>query len=256
MPNNFKDLFAFKDYFSAHAEDYSQFRPYYPDELFFHLSHLTENHNRAWDCATGTGQAAVQLAKYYENVIATDASDNQVSQAAELKNVKYATAAAENSGIKDHSIDLITVAQALHWFNLEGFTKEVERVLVDQGVLAVWTYNLLTIDPGIDGHINHLYSDLLDPYWAPERNLVENGYQDVSLPFAELDVPRFEMCSHWNLRQLTGYLNTWSAVKAYEAEQKTNPVELIFQDLATAWGDSEQERPIHWPLALRIWHKS
>jgi len=246
----------FKDHFSGHSEDYSNFRPHYPDELFFHLSHQTINHNRAWDCATGTGQAAVQLAKYYNKVIATDASDNQVHQATELKNVTYATAPAEHSGIEDHSIDLITVAQALHWFDLDGFAKEVDRVLVDQGVLAVWTYNLLTIDPDIDKYINHLYSDLLDPYWAPERTLVENGYQDISLPLTELDVPQFEMSSHWNLRQLIGYLNTWSAVKKYETEQHKNPVEVIFQELATAWGDDEQERPIRWPLALRIWRKS
>jgi len=250
MSTNFKDLF------SGHAEDYSTFRPHYPDELFFHLSHLTKNHDRAWDCATGTGQAAVQLAKYYKKVIATDASDNQVRQAVELKNVTYAAAPAEHSGIEDQSIDLITVAQALHWFDLDAFAKEVERVLVDQGVLAVWTYNLLTINSEIDELVNHLYSGLLDPYWAPERTLVENGYQDINLPFTELDLPRFEMNSHWNLRQLIGYLNTWSAVKAYEAKQKNNPIELIFQDLATAWGDSDQERLVCWPLALRIWQKS
>lgn len=256
MPSNNKDHVAFKDYFSGHSQDYDAYRPHYPDELFFHLSHVTEHHNCAWDCATGTGQAAVELAKYYNKVIATDASDNQVRQAAELKNVQYATATAEDSGIVEHSIDLITVAQALHWFDLDRFAKEVDRVLVDHGVLAVWTYNLLTIEQDIDEYINHLYSDLLGPYWAPERTLVENGYQDINFPFTELDVPQFDMYSHWNLRQLIGYLNTWSAVKQYESVKQHNPIELIFQELATAWGDGEQERPVRWPLALRIWRKS
>ena len=131
MSSKSKHNVTFKDYFSGHSQDYDQYRPHYPDELFFHLSHLTEQHNRAWDCATGTGQAARHLAKYYQNVIATDASDKQVSQATELKNVRYATAPAEHSGIEDHSIDLITVAQALHWFDLDAFANEANRILVD-----------------------------------------------------------------------------------------------------------------------------
>ena len=245
----------FKDHFSGHSLDYEKYRPHYPDELFFHLSHLTEQHNRAWDCATGTGQAAIHLAKYYKKVIATDASDNQVRQAAELKNVIYATAPAESSCIEDHSIDLITVAQALHWFDLDAFANEANRVLTDHGVLAVWTYNLLSISPEVDAQVNYLYSTLLGPYWPPERTLVESGYQDIHIPFQELEVPKFEMSAHWKLGHLIGYLNTWSAVKAYEDDQQSNPIELIFKDLVTAWGDNEQERTISWPLALRIWRK-
>lgn len=255
MPSNNKDHFEFKDYFSGHSQNYDTYRPHYPDELFFHLSHVTEQHKRSWDCATGTGQAAIHLAKYYNKVIATDASDNQVRQAAELNNVIYATAPAESSGIEDHSIDLITVAQALHWFDLDAFANEANRVLTDHGVLAVWTYNLLSINPEVDAQVNYLYSTLLGPYWPPERALVENGYQDIHFPFQELEVPNFEMCAHWKLGQLIGYLNTWSAVKAYEDDQQSNPIELIFKDLVTAWGDKEQERAVSWPLALRIWRK-
>ncbi len=249
MPSNFND------YFSDHSQDYALFRPEYPDELYFHLSHLTEHHNYAWDCATGNGQAAKQLAKYYKQIIATDASENQINQAQQQKNIQYRVTTAEKSGIDDQSIDLIVVAQAIHWFDLDKFALETDRVLVDQGVLAVWTYNLLTINPQIDVVVNYLYSNLLGPYWPPERALVESGYQDIHFPFQELDVPKFEMSAHWKLDQLIGYLNTWSAVKAYEADQQSNPIELIFKDLVTAWGDSEQERAISWPLALRIWRK-
>jgi len=249
MPSNFKD------YFSDQSKDYAQFRPSYPDELFLHLSYLTAHHNRAWDCATGSGQAAVFLSKYYQQVIATDASENQVTHAQQRKNIHYLTAPAENSGIEAQSIDLITVAQALHWFDLDAFSLEVDRVLVEQGVLAVWTYNLLTINPEIDEIVNHLYHKLLGPYWPAERQLVERGYKDIQLPFTELDVPHFDMHSHWNLHQLAGYLNTWSATQRYEAEQNSNPVELIYKDLAAAWGNAEQEYPVRWPLALRLWRK-
>lgn len=245
----------FKDHFSDHSKDYDQFRPNYPDELFFHLSHVTPEHDCAWDCATGTGQAAVYLAKYYRQVIATDASQNQISQAQQQKNIHYVTAPAEHSGIESQSIDLITVAQALHWFDLDAFAVEVNRVLVDQGVLAVWTYNLLTINPDIDEIVNHLYSKLLGPYWPAERQLVESGYQDIQLPFTELDVPHFDMHAHWGLPQLVGYLNTWSATKRYQADQNSNPVEFIYKELATAWGNTEQEYPVRWPLALRLWRK-
>lgn len=246
----------FKDHFSDHSEKYDQFRPDYPDELFYHLAYVTPQHNRAWDCATGTGQAAVVLAKYFQQVIATDASENQINQAQHRKNIHYHTAPAEHSAIEARSIDLVTIAQALHWFDLDAFAIEVDRILVDQGVLAVWTYNLLTINPQIDEIVNHLYMDLLDSYWPPERKLVASNYQGIQFPFEEMEVPQFEMHSHWNLHQLVGYLNTWSATKRYQTDQDQNPVELIYNDLAASWGNTEQEHPVRWPLTLRLWRKS
>lgn len=245
----------FKDYFSGHSKDYGHYRPDYPDELYFHLSHLTPGHDCAWDCATGTGQAALQLTKYYKQVIASDASENQVLQAKQHKQIRYITAPAEDSGLNNQSVDLITVAQALHWFDLDAFAREVDRVLVAQGILAAWTYNLLNITPHIDEIVIQLYSGLLGNYWPAERKILENQYRDIRFPFNELDAPRFSMSTHWNLHQLTGYLNTWSAVKRYEADQHISPVGLIMDDLVKAWGNPEQERTMHWPLTLRIWQK-
>ena len=247
---------TFKDHFSDSSWEYNQFRPSYPDELYYHLASVTPEHNCAWDCATGTGQAAIHLTKYYKKVIASDASENQLNQAQQHKRIYYITAAAEHSGIDDQSIDLITVAQALHWFDIDAFATEADRVLVKRGVLAAWTYNLLTINPELDAIIEHLYHNLVGPYWPAERKLVETGYQGIELPFEELAVPHFEMCSHWNLQQLVGYLMTWSACKRYEADQKQNPLELIYDDLLSAWGNQEQEYQIAWPLSLRIWCKN
>ncbi|MGD8925204.1 MAG: class I SAM-dependent methyltransferase [Thioalkalispiraceae bacterium] len=247
---------TFKDHFSGHAEDYGKYRPSYPDALFKYLPQICRQHNRAWDCATGNGQSAVALAKYFQHVIASDASENQLRHAAPAKNVNYIVAPAEQSGIASHTVDLITVAQALHWFDLEAFTIEVDRVLVDQGVLAVWTYNLLTINPEIDAVIDRLYSDLLDAYWPDERSIVETGYRHIQFPLTKLDAPRFEMITQWNLPQLAGYLNTWSAVKRFENDHNSNPVEMIWPDLAAAWGDEQVTYTQHWPLALRLWRKS
>jgi ubiquinone/menaquinone biosynthesis C-methylase UbiE len=147
----------FKDYFSGHSKDYGHYRPEYPDELYFHLAHLTPRHDCAWDCATGTGQAALQLTRYYKQVIATDASENQISQAKPHKQIRYVTAQAEQSGLDSNSVDLITVAQALHWFDLDAFAREADRVLVEQGILAAWSYNLLKITADIDELVNDLY---------------------------------------------------------------------------------------------------
>jgi SAM-dependent methyltransferase len=245
----------FKDYFSGHSKDYGHYRPEYPDELYFHLAHLTPRHDCAWDCATGTGQAALQLTRYYKQVIATDASENQISQAKPHKQIRYVTAQAEQSGLDSNSVDLITVAQALHWFDLDAFAREADRVLVEQGILAAWSYNLLKITADIDELVNDLYYDLLGDYWPAERRIVENQYRDIELPFTELEAPRFNMHTSWNMHQLCGYLNTWSAVKRYESEKNTSPVAMMIDDLGKAWGNPEQERAVYWPLTLRIWQK-
>jgi len=245
----------FKNYFSNNSSDYRQFRPSYPEELFYHLAHISPHHECAWDCATGTGQSAIYLAKYFQKVMATDASENQIRVAQQAKNVEYSVASAEHSGLADNSVNLITVAQALHWFNLVAFTKEVARILVDQGILAVWTYNVLKINDEIDRLVHYLYSELLDSYWPPERRIVESGYQDIHFPFTELEAPDFEMSEHWSLEQLLGYLNTWSAVKRFEAETSSNPVDKIASQIASAWGDASHIRKITWPLVLRLWRK-
>ena len=246
----------FKDYFSEGADAYSMYRPRYPEELFSYLSSIVQYHDRAWDCATGNGQSALYLSEYFSEVIGTDASKNQIASAIEKEGVTYRVEQAEKTKFDNDSVDLITVAQALHWFNIDAFAKEAERVLKQNGALAVWTYNLLKIEPGINEIINHLYGDVLDSYWPPERKIVEQGYKDIKLPFQEVVPPSFAMKTEWDLSQLIGYLCTWSAVRKYEEKNGMNPVEHIFEPLSGLWGDPEQKLSVEWPLTVRVWLSS
>jgi len=165
---------SFKDHFSDASNDYRLYRPRYPSELFAYLASISPERKQAWDCATGSGQAALELSGYFSKVIATDASSTQIESARcdDKTAVCFRVASAEKSGIEANSVDLITVAQALHWFDIQAFSKEVNRVLKPGGVLAVWTYNLLQIQPEIDAQVNHLYASILNDFW---RSGARNG---------------------------------------------------------------------------------
>ena len=249
MKDNFKDLF------SHASQQYSAYRPHYPQAFFSYLYSMSMQHQTAWDCATGNGQAAVKLADYFSQVIATDASQKQIDNAQSKKGVLYRVATAEHSSITTNSIDLITVAQALHWFNIEKFSSEVNRVLKSDGILAVWTYNLLSIQDNIDTVINHLYHTILADCWTEERKIVENNYQSIQFPLQEVTTNKFAMTSLWNLTQLTGYLNTWSAVNCYQKKHTINPVKLVYPELLALWGKPENTREVTWPLSIRLWKK-
>ena len=246
----------FKDHFSENSDEYKTFRPAYPAALFTYLASQSKQHQKAWDCATGTGQSAVALSKYYTSVIATDASTTQIENAIITPGVTYQVASAENSAIEDNSIDLITVAQAFHWFNIKAFAKEANRVLKDKGVLSVWTYSLLSIQQEIDSEILYLYKTILDEYWPQERTMVEDGYKNIQLPFKQMSTPSFNMSASWNLFQLLGYLNTWSATKKYQAKHDSNPVEHISNKIADIWGDPNKIYAVKWPLSIRLWQKT
>jgi SAM-dependent methyltransferase len=242
----------FKDHFSSQAKEYAKFRPRYPDALFRYLASVCAIREMAWDCATGNGQCAVSLARFFVSVIATDASEKQLKSAQPNSRVEYRIAPAGASGLGANSFDLITVAQALHWFEIESFWKEAHRVLKPNGVIAVWCYELLEITPEIDAMVNHFYRHVVGPYWAPERKLVETGYCSITFPFLELDAPAFAMEETWSLAHLTGYLRTWSATQKFIAASGTDPVEMITPQLEQAWGDPGQVRPVSWPLHLRV----
>lgn len=246
---------GFNDHFSGFSSDYCQYRPRYPQALFAYLASVCDRRQRAWDCATGTGQAATGLAEYFPGVIATDASDTQVRSAEKRENIDYRLAPAERSGIENESIDLITVAQAIHWFDLDAFRNEVERVLRRGGILAVWSYGLPSTSPDIDRVVNHLYGPVLDQFWPGERRLIEAGYKDIDFPYEKIDTPAFAMSSKWALAGLVGYLNTWSAVKKYIEQRKTSPVEAVFDDLSAAWGAAETVYEVVWPMTLLVWRK-
>ena len=191
------------------------------------------------------------LAEFFERVIATDASEKQIDNAEAHPRVEYRIAPAENSGIESNSVDLITVAQALHWFELERFDTEARRVLKPGGVVAAWAYKLAQIEPAIDALVNHYYSDVVGAYWPPERGLVEK-FEELDFPFPEIAAPPFEMVAHWNTEHLIGYLHTWSATQRFIAANQRDPLQDVAGDLRSAWGDAKELRPVVWPLTVRI----
>jgi SAM-dependent methyltransferase len=241
----------FKDHFSKQAADYAKFRPGYPQELFVYLGKIALGRQLAWDCGTGNGQAAVALASVFNRVIATDASEKQISNAQPHERVEYRVAPAENSGIQSGTIDLIMVAQALHWFDLDGFYAEAWRVLKPDSVLAASVYNLLHIEPAIDDVVNRYYYEVVGSFWPPERKLVEQ-FADLPFPFEEIGPPKFEVTAWWNLDRLIGYLRTWSSTQRFMAARGSDPVEQIIDELLALWGPAKQTREVIWPLTLRV----
>lgn len=243
---------AFKDHFSGHAAEYAKFRPDYPAHLFDHLASMSPRHHLAWDCGTGNGQAAVGLADRFDRVIATDASAEQIENAQLNERVEYRVAAAEASGLPSGSCDVITVAQALHWFRLDDFYPEAKRVLKPRGLLAVWTYNQLRVSPEVDAIVRHYHDAVVGPHWPPERKLVGRAYLDLPFPFEEIATPKFQIEVHWTLEHLLGYLRSWSATHRFMAARGSDPVALIADGLARAWGNPNEPRLASWRLTTRI----
>ena len=241
-----------KDYFSEVASDYSRYRPRYPKELFEYLASLTARRERAWDCATGNGQAAWGLAAHFQQVIATDLSEKQLSNAVRHERITYFIAQAEKADIESDSIDLVTVAQALHWFDFNAFYKEVHRVLRSDGVIAAWVYKFVHVSPAIDSLIKKFHDDTVKPYWRPETSLVDEKFYLLPFPFEEVAPPRFSIEAAWNLDHLKRFLGTWSAVQTFKEVNGSDPVELIAEDLKRMWGDPKAEKRITWPLYLRV----
>jgi SAM-dependent methyltransferase len=243
----------YADHFSKVAADYAARRPRYPPELFRYLATLAPSRHLAWDCAAGTGQATVPLAEWFERVVATDASSAMVAQADRHPKVEYRLAPAERSGLPDRGVDLVTVAQALHWLPLSDFYAEVERVLAPGGVLAVWTYGINQVDgEPADTIVSAFYRDVVGPFWPAERQYVESGYRTLSFPFDELVPPAFAMRVEWTMGELLGYIATWSATQRYREAMGHDPLERLATELGSHWGDSGTRRTITWPLTLRI----
>lgn len=243
----------FHDHFSNIAHEYAQFRPRYPSSLFEYLASIVSGHDLAWDCATGNGQAAVALAKHFNLVIATDASQEQIMNAESNPRVQYKIAPAERSGLETESVNLITVAQALHWLDLPIFYKEVHRILKTDGILAAWAYGKMKFDvPEIRSVLGHFYYDTLGPYWPSERNYVEEGYRTLEFPFDELETPDFTIEAAMTLEEMAGYIRTWSATQRYQIEQGKDPVSGLARNLETLWGDAELPVTVYWPISLRV----
>ena len=204
----------------------------------------------AWDCATGNGQAAIALAAHFDRVVATDASQAQVDAALAHPGVSYRVAAAEDSGLDADTVDLVTVGQALHWFDIPRFFAEAARVLVAGGHVAAWCYELCTVSPGCDAAVSRLYDDIVAAFWPPERRLIEEAYADIAFPGTEIETPSFEMDVRWTVDDMLGYLRTWSACQHYLREHGEDPVNQVEDELRKAWGAAS--RRVRWPLTVRV----
>ncbi len=240
-----------KDNFSSGSENYALYRPTYPVGLFQYLNSLLPQSKFAWDCGTGNGQFAFQLTNFFEKIFATDISQNQLLNANKHPKIIYSLQPAEMTDFPDHHFDLVTVAQAIHWFDFTKFYQEVERVLKKDGLLAVIGYGLLSVSPSVDLVLNHFYSQTLKEFWDPERKYIDEGYKTIPFPLQELVPPNFEILLDWNLDQLIGFLKTWSAVKHFENQKGYNPVDKIVDDLKSVWSGNDFHS-VGFPVLLRI----
>lgn len=243
------------DYFSAQAADYSRYRPDYPAALYQQLLPWVANRGCAWDCGTGNGQVAAALAPHFATVRATDLSAEQIAQGeiAAADNVAFSVARAEQSGLEDHSVDLIAVGQAIHWFDFEAFWAECQRVAKPAAVLAFWTYGLASA--GLpDNFEQHYHSDIVGPYWPPGREHVDALYQSIKPPFKCLADEALTLNLNWSLAHYLGYLSSWSATQRYREARGEDPVLIAQQKLQSIWGEGERE--INWPLALKVYEIS
>ena len=243
---------SFKDHFSGHAAAYAAARPTYPDALFDWLATLAPRSATVLDCGCGNGQASLALAERFARVVATDASREQLANAARHARVEYRVASAEASGLPDASVALVTAAQAVHWFDHARFAAECRRVLVPGGVVAVWCYALNSVTPAVDAVTRRLYEDLTGPYWSPERRYIDERLATLHFPFATLAAPGFAMVSRWTLAQFLAYLGTWSATQKYQRARHEDPVAVLEAEFAAAWGDATQAREVRFPLCLRV----
>jgi ubiquinone/menaquinone biosynthesis C-methylase UbiE len=247
---------VFKDYFSKQSEVYARYRPHYPEALYTLLAQLVENHSLAWDCATGNGQMALGLAEFFERVVATDASADQIAQAIPHPKIQYAVAAAESSGLPNESVDLITVALAVHWFDRERFWKEAHRVLRPGGVLTILGYaEIDLVDLPIRGRqILETYREQMDPFFPSEIQLVIDQYQGLDFPFDELHVhpPKMEM--RWSAEQLLGNARSWSASQRFAEMHGEELFNTVARDLTEALG--EETYTVRWPLFMRVGRRS
>lgn len=240
------------DNFSTQAKTYKKYRPVYPKTFYDELLGLVNSRDACWDCGTGNGQVASVLSKYFKEVNATDISDTQLQQAARIENVSYSQQRAEQTNLKDSTFDLITVAQAVHWFDFEAFYKEVKRVGKKNAILAIWGYELLNITPEIDALINTFYTEIIGSFWSFERKHIDAHYASIDFPFQEIKLTKdYEIKTELSLSDLEGYFNSWSSVQNYIRQKKENPVNQLINEIKPFWEQNET-KIVSYPLFTKI----
>jgi hypothetical protein len=239
--------------FSPLAAEYARSRPRYPEALFDWLASLVERRELAWDAATGNGQAAASLASHFARVVATDVSAEQLRHAFPAPNVEYRPGRAEEVDLAPASVDLTTVAAAIHWFDLARFGATVLRVGRPRGVVAAWSYHVGRCTEPVGGVLHRLYHAVLRDYFAPGARLVDEGYASIVLPGDAIAPPSFAAEAEWSLEQLKGLVRSWSGYAEYTRRHGRDPLEPMARELAAAWGDPARVRTLRFPLHVKAW---
>lgn len=239
-----------KDLFSNHAKEYATYRPAYPQELYDFIFKQVSHFDQAWDCGTGSGQVAKALSSKFKTVHATDISPKQIQNAIQKDNIVYKIAAAESSFFAANTFDLITVGQAVHWFELEKFYDECKRVAKPDSILAIFGYSPVRFNDGFDKILDDFYYKTIYSYWEMERRIVEDKYASLSFPFENILSNNFKIRLSWTLKEVEGYLNTWSAVQAYKKETKSNPVVDLIRQIEPLW--TSERLSVYFPVFLRM----
>jgi ubiquinone/menaquinone biosynthesis C-methylase UbiE len=243
---------TFKDNFSGHANIYLRYRPTYPKELFEYLKSLTTEHTLAWDCGTGNGQSAINLADDYESVYASDPSAEQLKNAILNDKVTYAVEKAEQTALENNTVDLVTVAQAVHWFEFDLFYAEVKRVLKKDGVIAVWAYSLPTVSIAFDSIIRDFHDNIIGEFWQVENKMIDLEYTTIPFPFEEITTPQFYIQKKLTLKELLGHFRSWSATQKFIDSYNINPLQDLEEKLLKYWLDENETKEITWKLILKV----
>ncbi|MBX2921492.1 MAG: class I SAM-dependent methyltransferase [Chitinophagaceae bacterium] len=240
-----------KDNFSTQSDKYAKYRPVYPPALFEYLNSIVQSKQNAWDCGTGNGQVAYELAKTFDRVFATDISPSQIDNALKAGNIVYSVQPAEKTDFENHLFDLVVVAQAIHWFNFGQFYAEVRRTAKENALLCVVGYGRLEVSEQIDKVIADFYENVIGKYWDKERKYIDEHYKTIPFPFNEMKAPHFVNTRHWTVEHLIGYLNTWSAVKHFIKQNGFNPIDKLQPAIEQYWNNGESKQ-VSFPLLLRV----
>lgn len=240
-----------KDNFSSYSDKYAQYRPGYPTEFFDYLNSLIPVKDCAWDCGTGNGQIAFELAKTFKEVFATDISQSQLDHAKKAGNIHYSLQPAEKTNFEENKFDIVTVGQAIHWFDFEKFYHEVCRTSKAGAIICVIGYGGIDVNEVINNLKKVFYKDVVGPYWDTERKYIDEDYKTIPFPFEEIQSPVFENKFQWSLGNYIGYINTWSAVKHFIKAKGFNPVEDFQKELEKYWLPSEIKY-VRFPFFVRL----
>ena len=241
-----------RNWFEQGGQAYARFRPEYPAELAQFLASISPGRTLAVDVGCGNGQLTTLLAAHFDRVAGLDPSADQIAHSTAHPNIAYGCAPAEKMPVADHSADLITAAQAAHWFDLPHFFNEVRRIAVPQAIVALVSYGVLRLEKSLDDRFAQFYWREIGPYWPAERKLVDTGYADLPFPFEEQPVPALEIRKAWTLEELLGYISTWSAVRSIREAGREDILHHFAGDLATLWGDPTRRREVRWSINMRL----